>query len=143
MRTLMLVAMTVCLFGAQKSATRPDDKSCHIGSAHKCRCPRMVARHNASLNMTSIVDSCKSPMTGQSPQALADQERFRSCLIASGVLTDCEIVSKFDATHPEDSCKVACKTDSCRCSDGPPCSRFTFDIDHPPRAGEYGSIDTP
>jgi len=144
MKILTLLTIAVCLFGAQKGATtRPEDKSCHIGSAHKCRCPRMVARHNAALDLQAIVESCHPPLAGQSRPALVDQERFRSCLIANGVLSDCEIISKFDAKHPEDSCKSACKTDTCRCADGPPCTHFTFDIDTPPRSGEYGSTQLP
>jgi hypothetical protein len=143
MRTLALAVVAVCLFAAQKPATQVSDKSCHLGSVHRCKCPRMVARHNATLDTPSIVEGCKPPMTGQSQQALADKERFRSCLIANGVLSDCEIISRFDSKHPEDSCKAACKTDTCRCSDGPPCTHFTFDIDKPPREGDYGSTDTP
>jgi hypothetical protein len=117
---LLAFAFAICLTYAQKRVAKRDDRSCHIGSMHHCRCPRMVARHNETLDMPSIVEGCRPPISGRSPDAIADQDRFRSCLISNGVISECEIIAKYDVKHPEDNCKTACKMDSCRCGDGPP-----------------------
>ena len=108
-RTILVLAIIAMCF--LSAADKPKDESCHLGSAHKCHCPRMVAREE-----TKILAECK----GTSAECVAS-------------VNPCEIVSRPDTYHPEDNCKVACKKDSCRCHDGPACTHFIYDYDTAPR----------
>jgi hypothetical protein len=136
--TLIVVVAAFCF--AQKPK---QDNSCHLGSPHNCHCPRMVARHNETIDMAAVTLSCPAPSAGHSAAALAKQDEFRECLRAHGVKSECEIVARYDPKHPEENCKSACRTDHCACHDGPACTHFAYDIDHPPQDGEVGRTASP
>jgi hypothetical protein len=121
---VFIVTIAAYLFGQQKK-----DTSCHIGSTHNCHCPRMVARQENAVDEEAL-RKCRPLMNA------GDMASYRACARAAGVMEACEVIANYDAKHKADNCSTACKTDSCRCHDGPPCTHFTFDIDRPPKEAE-------
>ena len=124
---VLFVGLAALLSGAKQ----PEREGCHIGSAHNCHCPRMVAREQSKQAYIDGMAACfpKLPKPGNSPAAKASQVAYAQCLKEHGVRTECEIVENIEVGHKEDACKNACKKDHCQCHDGPACTHFTYDYD--------------
>lgn len=99
----------------------------------------MVARADAAVDHLKASDCIRLlPKNGKD-----DGGKYAMCLRDAGVMDPCDVIAHPDSKHLEDNCKVACRKDSCRCHDGPPCTHFGFDIGNWDGSGGTGLPQDP